>query len=51
MPKMKKLNIFRGMKEALRDAAKYERGEAVDLRVTEVPAKRKKPFRPSAKHT
>jgi len=41
MPKKKKVNIFEVMKLALRDAAAYERGEAVDLRVTKMPARPK----------
>jgi putative transcriptional regulator len=41
MPKKKKVTIFEEMKLALRDAAAYERGEAVDLRVTSMPARPK----------
>lgn len=41
MAKKIKVNIFDDMKEALRDTAAYERGEAVDLRVTRVPARPK----------
>lgn len=41
MAKRKKVNIFEGMKEALRDVAAYERSEAVDLRVTRVPKRPK----------
>ena len=41
MAKKSKVNIFEDMKEALRDAAAYERGESVDLRVTRVPARPK----------
>ena len=38
MAKKIKVNIFDDMRAALRDAAAYERGEAVDLRVTRLPA-------------
>jgi len=38
MSKRKKVNLFAGLKEALEDALAYERGEAVNLRVTEIPA-------------
>jgi putative transcriptional regulator len=41
MSKKKKVTIFEDMKLALRDAAAYERGEAVDLRVTRMPARPK----------
>ena len=37
MAKKIKVNIFDDMKEALRDAGAYERGEAVNLRVTRIP--------------
>ena len=33
----KKVNIFVELKEALEDALAYERGEPIDLRVTEIP--------------
>ena len=36
-----KVNIFESMREALRDAAAYERGESVNLRVTHIPPKPK----------
>ncbi|HKM80926.1 MAG TPA: hypothetical protein VJY15_08185 [Candidatus Acidoferrum sp.] len=39
MPKKIKVNIFDDMREALQDAAAYERGEAVNLRVTRLPAR------------
>lgn len=39
MPKKTKVNILDDMREALRDAAAYERGEAVNLRVTRLPAR------------
>ena len=39
MAKRIKINIFDDMREALRDAAAYERGEAVNLRVTRIPAR------------
>ena len=39
--KKTKVNIFEEMKEALRDAASYERGESLDLRVTRMPAQPK----------
>jgi len=35
------VNIFDDMREALRDAAAYERGEAGNLRVTRIPARPK----------
>jgi putative transcriptional regulator len=41
MGKKTKVNIFADMKEALRDAAAYERGESVDLRVTRLPERPK----------
>ena len=41
MAKKIKVNIFDDMKEALRDAASYERGEAVNLRVTRIPSRPK----------
>jgi putative transcriptional regulator len=41
MAKKVKVNIFGDMKEALRDAAAYERGESVNLRVTRVPSRPK----------
>jgi DNA-binding transcriptional regulator YiaG len=41
MAKKIKVNIFDDMKEALRDAAVYERGEAVNLRVTRIPSRPK----------
>jgi putative transcriptional regulator len=41
MAKKVKVNIFDDMKEALRDAAAYERGEAVNLRVTRIPSRPK----------
>src|SRR5205814_3871448 len=41
MPKEIKINIFQDMREALRDAAAYERGEPVYLRVTRVPPRPK----------
>lgn len=37
MPKKNKVNIFHDMWEALHDAAAYERGETINLRVTRVP--------------
>jgi len=37
MAKKIKVNIFEDMHEALHDAAAYERGEAVNLRITKVP--------------
>jgi putative transcriptional regulator len=39
--KKMKVNIFDDMREALHDAAAYERGEAVNLRVTRIPARPK----------
>ena len=41
MAKRIKINIFDDMREALRDTAAYERGEAVNLRVTRIPARPK----------
>jgi putative transcriptional regulator len=40
-----KVNIFEDMREALRDAAAYERGQMVNLRVTRIPP-RPKPISP-----
>ena len=42
MAKKIKLNIFNDMKEALHDAAAFERGEAVNLRITQIPARPKR---------
>jgi putative transcriptional regulator len=42
MGKKIKVNIFEDMREALRDAAAYERGEAVNLRVTRIPPRPKR---------
>jgi putative transcriptional regulator len=39
---MRKAKIFNELREALQDALAYERGEAVNLRVTEIPAPPKK---------
>ena len=39
MAKKIKVNIFDDMREALQGAAAYERGEAVNLRVTRIPAR------------
>jgi len=41
MAKKIKVNIFEDMREALRDAAACERGEAVNLRVTRIPSRPK----------
>ncbi len=41
MAKKIKVNIFDNMREALHDAAAYERGDAVNLRVTRIPARPK----------
>jgi len=41
MAKKIKVNIFDDMREALRDAAAYERGEALNLRVTRIPSRPK----------
>ena len=41
MAKKIKVNIFDDMKEALRGVAGYERGEAVNLRVTRIPSRPK----------
>ena len=45
MPKKIKVNIYDDMRRALTDAAAYERGETVDLRVTELPSP-PKPLKP-----
>jgi putative transcriptional regulator len=37
MAKRVKVNIFEDMKEALHGAAAFERGEAINLRVTRIP--------------
>ena len=39
MAKKIKVNIFDDMREALQDAAAYERGQAVNLRITRIPAR------------
>jgi DNA-binding transcriptional regulator YiaG len=41
MAKKTKMNIFGEMREALLNAAAYERGEAVNLRVTRIPPRPK----------
>jgi DNA-binding transcriptional regulator YiaG len=41
MPKKIKVNLFDDLREAVQGAAAYERGEAVDLRVTHVPSRPK----------
>jgi len=41
MAKKIKVKIFDDMREALHDAAAYERGEAVNLRVTRIPPRPK----------
>lgn len=41
MAKKIKVNIFDDLKEALREAAVYERGAAVNLRVTRIPSRPK----------
>jgi putative transcriptional regulator len=41
MAKKIKVNIFDDMREALQDVAAYERGEAINLRVTHLPARPK----------
>jgi len=41
MPKKIKVNVFDDMRAALQDAAAYERGQTVNLRVTRVPARPK----------
>ena len=41
MAKKIQVDIFDDMRESLRDAAAYERGEALNLRVTRVPARPK----------
>ena len=42
MAKKIKVNIFEDMRESLRDAAAYERGAAVNLRVTRIPSRPRK---------
>ena len=37
MKKRKKVNVFEDLQLALADSLRYERGERVDLRVTELP--------------
>jgi putative transcriptional regulator len=41
MAKKIRVNIFDDLREALRDAATFERGEALNLRVTRIPARPK----------
>ena len=41
MAKKIKVNIFEDMREALQQAAAYERGEKVNLRVTHIPSRPK----------
>jgi putative transcriptional regulator len=41
MPKKIKVNIFEDLREALSDAAAYERGAAVNLRVSTMPSRPK----------
>jgi hypothetical protein len=43
MRKKTKVNIYREMRQSLADALAYERGQQVDLRVTEIPPKPLKP--------
>lgn len=38
MAKAKKINVYEVLREALADAGSYERGQAVDLRTTDIPA-------------
>src|SRR5260370_42266976 len=38
MPKKIKVKVYDDMRQSLADALAYERGQAVDLRVTEIPA-------------
>jgi putative transcriptional regulator len=45
MPRKIKVNVFDDMRAALQDAAAYERGQPVNLRVTRVPS-RPKPISP-----
>jgi putative transcriptional regulator len=44
-PKRIKVNIYDDMRRSLGDALAYERGQVVDLRVTEIPAP-PKPMKP-----
>jgi putative transcriptional regulator len=39
--KVAKVNIFEDMKEALQNAAAYERGQTVNLRITRIPSRPK----------
>jgi hypothetical protein len=41
MAKKIKVSVFNDLKKALRDGAAYERGEAVNLRVTRIPSRPK----------
>jgi hypothetical protein len=41
MAKKVKVNILNEMRKALRDAAAYERGKSVNLRVTRIPSQPK----------
>jgi hypothetical protein len=41
MPKKIKVNIFDDMRQAMQNALAYERGEAVNLRVTHIPSRPK----------
>ena len=41
----KKVKIFDDLRDSLRDAIAFERGEAIDLRIVEIP-KRPKPMKP-----
>ena len=36
-----KVSVFNDLKKALRDAAAYERGESLNLRVTRIPSRPK----------
>ena len=38
MPKKTKVKIYEDMRQSLAHALAYERGQAVDLRVTQIPA-------------
>jgi putative transcriptional regulator len=38
LPKKIKVNVFDGLRDALHDAVAFERGQKVNLRVTELPA-------------
>jgi DNA-binding transcriptional regulator YiaG len=50
MAKKIKVNIYDDMRQSLADALAYERGQKVDLRVTEIPARPKVLKPPEIRH-